>query len=118
MNVLLTRRITVADFLVQRGFPADWPYGSPLGKVAADIYRQTYRREPGRALRWINGHVRWVMAYEPSEAHVITAAWERYGRYAGHRPAPVVRSHLAPAYWPGNDAMRWRPTSGPLRSHP
>ncbi|GHA01200.1 hypothetical protein ACFOOM_12340 [Streptomyces echinoruber] len=119
MNTLLTRRITVADYLTQRGLPADWRYASPLGRAAAAIYRQLYRREPARALRWINGHVRQVCAYDPSEAHVLTAAWEQYGCTAGLRPVPTARFGWAPVDWVvGIDAMRWRPTDGPMRSHP
>ncbi|MER5909552.1 hypothetical protein ABT124_03350 [Streptomyces sp. NPDC001982] len=117
--MLTHRRITVAEYLVQRGLPADWRFGSPLGRVAAQIYRQTYRREPGRAFRFINGRFRRVMAYLPSETHVLTAAWDRYGCTAGHRPARTVRAARTPAAWPGSvDAMRWTPSGGPIRSHP
>jgi hypothetical protein len=113
----MQRRITVAEFLVRQGLPADWRFGSPLGRVAAEIYRNTYRREPGRAFRWINGRFRRVMAYRPSEAHVITAAWERYGSTAGHRPAP--RPRPAVTTWRGSgDSMSWWPSDAPTRSHP
>jgi hypothetical protein len=113
------RRTTVAEYLVQRGLPADWRFGSPLGRIAAQIYRQTYGREPGRAFRLINGRFRRVMAYRPSETHVLTAAWERYGCTAGQRPAPVIRTPRPEPVWHGSgDAMRWTPPSGPLRSHP
>lgn len=119
MQGQLIRRITVAEYLVGRGLPADWRYGSPLGRVAAQIYRQTYGREPGKAFRWINGRPRRVMAYGPAEVHVLTAAWERYGCTAGHRPSPVVRTRRAPYVWPTSvDAMRWTPAAGPVRSHP
>ncbi|MFI5973560.1 hypothetical protein [Streptomyces sp. NPDC051452] len=119
MSVLVSRRITVAEYLVQRGLPADWRYGSPLGRVAAEIYRQSYRREPGRAFRWINGRFRKVMAYRPEETHVLRAAWDRYGRTAGHRhipAAPTVRPHRAT--FVSGDAMRWTPGNGPVRNHP
>jgi len=119
MNASINRRITVAEYLVQRGLPADWRYGSPLGRVAAEIYRQTYRREPGKAFRWINGHVRTVMTYQPSEAHILTAAWDRYGCTAGRRPAPVVRTSRPTTEWAASgDSMRWTPSRGSLRSHP
>ncbi|GAB2714651.1 hypothetical protein [Streptomyces bullii] len=119
MNSQLSRRITVAEYLGQRGLPADWRYGSPFGRVAAEIYRDTYRREPGRAFRFINGRFRRVMAYRPSEAHVLTAAWDRYGRFAEHRPARVVRANRTPYVGlTSADAMRWTPTGGPVRSHP
>jgi hypothetical protein len=119
MHTLPARRTTVAEYLVQRGLPADWRYGSPLGRVAAEIYRQTYRREPGRAWRFINGRFRRVMAYLPSETHVLTAAWGRYGCTAGRRTARVVRTHRPAPGWVGSvDAMRWTPAPGPIRSHP
>ncbi|WP_329214877.1 hypothetical protein OG352_05420 [Streptomyces sp. NBC_01485] len=119
MNAPIIRRITVAEYLVQRGLPADWRYGSPLGRVAAEIYRQTYRREPGKAFRWINGRFRTVMTYQPSETHILTTAWERYGCIAGRRRAPVVRTSRPTTAWAGSgDAMRWTPSPGPLRSHP
>ncbi|MGW0582400.1 hypothetical protein ACWD25_42205 [Streptomyces sp. NPDC002920] len=113
------RRITIAEFLVRRGLPADWRYGSPLGRIAAQIYRETYGREPGRAFRWINGRFRRVMAYQPSEAHVLTAAWDQYGCTAGRRPAPVTRTPRTARVWAGSgDSMRWTPDKGPIRSHP
>ncbi|MFJ8153917.1 hypothetical protein [Streptomyces sp. NPDC094468] len=115
----MIRRTTVAEFLIRRGLPADWRFGSPLGRVAARIYRQTYGREPGTALRFINGRFRRVMAYRPDETHVLTAAWDRYGCTAGSRPAPVSRPRPADTAWRGSgDSMRWLPTGGPLRSHP
>jgi hypothetical protein len=113
------RRTTVAEYLVQRGLPADWRFGSPLGRVAAEIYRQAYRREPSKAWRFINGRFRRVMAYQSSEAHVLTAAWDRYGCTAGHRPTRVIRTRRTVPDWAGSgDAMRWRPSGGPIRSHP
>lgn len=119
MSVLVNRRITVAEYLVRRDLPADWRYGSWLGRVAAEIYRDTYRREPSRAFRFINGRFRRVMAYRPSEAHVLIAAWDRYGSFAEDRPAPVVRTRSIPApRLTSGDAMRWTPTSAPVRSHP
>lgn len=119
MHALPARRITIADYLVQRGLPADWRFGSPLGRVAADIYRQTYHHEPSKAWRLINGRFRRVMAYLPSEKHILTDAWDRYGCDAGQQPTPTIPTRR-PAYDPpvSIDAMRWRPTSGPLRSHP
>ncbi|MFF8406945.1 hypothetical protein ACF06P_35630 [Streptomyces sp. NPDC015684] len=119
MSALLSRRITVAEYLVQRGLPADWRFGSPLGRVAAEIYRDNYRCEPGRAYRWINGRFRRVMAYRPEETHVLTAAWDRYGRTAGQRRAPVApaRRPYANSFVSG-DAMRWTPSNAPIRSHP
>jgi hypothetical protein len=119
MNAQFSRRVTVAEYLVQRGLPADWRYGSWLGRVAAEIYRDTYRREPSRAFRFINGRFRRVMAYAPAERHVLTEAWDRYGRYAEARPAPVVRTRHVPApRLTSGDAMRWTPSRGPVRSHP
>ncbi|MFJ2004773.1 hypothetical protein [Streptomyces chartreusis] len=116
---VIVRRTTVAEYLVQRGLPADWRYGSPLGRVAAQIYRQTYGREPGKAFRFINGRFRRVMAYWPTEAHVLAAAWEHYGCTAGLAPAPVTRTVRRRADWSGSgDSMRWTPTPGPLCSHP
>ncbi|MGP4085462.1 hypothetical protein [Streptomyces sp. KR55] len=115
----MNRRITVAEYLVRRGLPADWNYGSPLGRVAARIYRQTYGREPGRAWRFINGRFRQVMTYAPGEQHVLARAWELYGCTAGRAPAPVVRPRRTPTpRLTSVDAMRWTPTRGPLRSHP
>lgn len=116
----MNRRITVAEFLVRRGLPADWPYGSPLGRLAARLYRQTYGREPGRAFRMINGRFREVMTYAPGEQHVLTRAWDLYGstagRYSAPRPAPAQRRE--PAWCGSSDAMRWTPPTGPMRSHP
>lgn len=119
MRLLPTRRITIAEYLTQRGLPADWRFGSPLGRVAAEIYRQTYHHEPSTAWQFINGRFRRVMAYLPSETHVLADAWDRYGHTAGQQPAPVTRAHHTRPVWPGSgDAMRWRPTGGPIRSHP
>jgi hypothetical protein len=112
------RRITVAEYLAGRGLPADWRYGSPLGRVAAQIYRQTYRREPSKAWRLINGRFRRVMAYRPSETHVLAAAWDRYGCTAGQRPARVVRTRPVPAWAGSFDSMRWTPSDAPIRNHP
>lgn len=122
MTVQISRRITVADYLAQRGLPADWRFGSPLGRVAAEIYRRTYGREPGRALRLLNGRFRPVMTYQPSEAHVLTAAWDCYGRTADQftaRTPAARRTRTAPAApFVSGDAMRWTPTGSPVRSHP
>jgi hypothetical protein len=119
MNAQLSRRVTVAEYLVQRGLPADWRFGSWLGRMAAEIYRDTYRREPSKAFRFINGHVCPVMAYGPAERHVLTEAWDRYGSFAERRPAPVARTRYVPApRLTSGDAMRWTPTSRPVRSHP
>lgn len=119
MQVQFSRRITVAEYLVLRGLPADWRFGSWLGRVAAEIYRATYRREPSKAFRLIDGRFYEVMAYAPGERHVLAEAWERNGRYADGRPAPVVRTRpvSAPRLTSG-DAMRWTPSAGPVRSHP
>ncbi|WND33991.1 hypothetical protein RI578_06645 [Streptomyces sp. BB1-1-1] len=118
----MNRRITVAEFLVRRGLPADWAYGSPLGRVAARIYRATYGREPARAFQFINGHFRPVMTYAPDEEHVLAQAWEQYGCTAGryvYRPRPATRAPRTGPVWHGSgDAMRWTPPTGPLRSHP
>lgn len=119
MFVLPSRRTTVAEYLVRRGLPADWRFRSPLGRVAAEIYRQTYRREPGKAWQFINGRFRRVMAYLPSEAHVLTAAWDQYGSTAGHRPPRAARTPRPTRGWAGSaDSMRWTPTGGPVRAHP
>ncbi|MET9122973.1 hypothetical protein [Streptomyces sp. NPDC004528] len=116
MNALVSRRITVAEFLVTRGLPADWRYGSPLGRIAAQIYRDTYRREPSRAFRWINGGVRRVMAYTPAERHVLAQAWDRYPRTTPQAPAAPRRR---PVHVPvSGDAMRWTPGDAPVRNHP
>ncbi|MCQ9178564.1 hypothetical protein KMT30_05875 [Streptomyces sp. IBSBF 2953] len=119
MNVQISRRITIAEYLAQRGLPADWRFGSPLGRLAAEIYRRTYGREPGRAFRLLNGRFRPVMTYEPSETHVLTAAWEQYGCTADLPPVQPGRA-VSPTgvRMPSGDAMRWTPTSGRLRSHP
>ncbi|MCC9154876.1 hypothetical protein LZP81_30960 [Streptomyces parvulus] len=118
----MNRRITVAEYLIRRGLPADWQFGSPLGRVAARIYRTTYHREPGRAFRLINGRFREVMTYTPAEQHVLTEAWESYGSTAGRiaaRPRPAAPARRTGPTWHGSgDAMRWTPPSGPLRNHP
>ncbi|MFJ2719409.1 hypothetical protein [Streptomyces sp. NPDC087437] len=114
----MNRRITVAEYLVRRGLPADWKYGSPLGRVAAQIYRQAYGREPGHAWRLINGRFRQVMTYQPGEQHVLTRAWEEYGCTAARPRAVAPASRPAPVWRGSGDAMRWTPTDGPLRSHP
>ncbi|MCX3059583.1 hypothetical protein [Streptomyces beihaiensis] len=116
MSVFPARRTTVAEYLVRRGLPADWRFGSPLGRVAADIYRRTYRHEPGKAFRFINGRFRRVMAYQPAEAHVLAEAWDRYGRTAEIRAARPV--HVPAPRLVSGDAMRWTPTNTPVRSHP
>jgi hypothetical protein len=118
MSVLVSRRVTVAEYLVRHGLPADWQYGSPYGRVAAEIYRSTYRREPLRAFRWINGRFRRVMAYRPFEAHVLAIAWEQYGCTAGRRPIRTVAPPRASPGWTSADAMRWTSSDGPIRSHP
>ncbi|MET9081419.1 hypothetical protein ABZX77_05860 [Streptomyces sp. NPDC004237] len=117
--IVVSHKVTVAEFLVCRGLPADWRFGSPLGRVAAQIYRQTYGAEPGRAFRFINGRFRKVMAYRPSEAHVLIAAWDRYGSTAGRRAAPAPRPRHTGTTWRGSgDSMRWTPTDAPMRGHP
>lgn len=116
MNVQLKRAVTVADYLEQRGLPADWRFGSWLGRVAAEIYRDTYRREPCKAFRVINERTRPVMAYATSERHVLAEAWDAYGRHAENRLAPAVRPALPRLT--SIDAMRWTPDTGPVRSHP
>ncbi|MFI6249010.1 hypothetical protein, partial [Streptomyces sp. NPDC051016] len=119
MNVVISHKVTVAEFLVCRDLPADWRFGSPLGRVAAEIYRQTYGREPGRAFRFINGRFRKVMAYRPSEAHVLIAAWDRYGSTAGRRPAPAPRPRPTRAARPGcGHNVRWGPPARPQRGPP
>lgn len=118
MQALPARRTTVAEYLVRQGFPADWRFGSPLGRVAAEIYRHTYRREPSRAWRFINGRFRRVMAYRPTETHILTAAWEQYGRTAGQAPTRTATRPRTSAALVSGDAMRWTPNSGPVRSHP
>lgn len=116
----MNRRITIAEYLVRRGLPADWRYGSPLGRVAARIYRATYGREPGCAFRLINGRFRQVMTYAPGEQHVLAEAWEAYGCTAGrYVPRPAAPARRTGPVWRGSgDAMRWTPAPGPLRSHP
>jgi hypothetical protein len=116
MNALVSRKVTVAEYLVQRDLPADWRFGSPFGRVAARIYRTTYRTEPSRAFQFINGRFRRVMAYRQSELHVLAAAWAQYGSTAAARPAPAPRP--APVVRFSGDAMRWTPDAGPVRSHP
>lgn len=116
-------RTTVATFLTRNGLPADWRYASPLGRVAADIYRRTYGREPGTTWQLIHGKFRTVMAYSPSERHVLTEAWQQYTP-GPDRPTPRPRTVLgridrALADWYGSgDSMRWQPAPGPLRPHP
>lgn len=120
-------RITVAEYLVQRGLPADWRYASPFGRIAAETYRAAYHREPRKAFRFINGRFRRVMAYRPSEVHVLQTAWDRYPRTnpaavpAQRRTVrqTVARIDRALNDWSGSgDAMRWRPASEPLTRHP
>lgn len=107
---LVNRKITVAEYLTQRDLPADWRYGSPFGRIAAEIYRSTYRREPQHAFRWINGRFRRVMAYSLPERHVLAQAWSQYRRTTeATRPAPQPVS---------SDAMRWTPSTHPVRNHP
>ncbi|WP_327377986.1 hypothetical protein OG393_30910 [Streptomyces sp. NBC_01216] len=88
MKPQLSRRITVAEYLVRQGLPADWRYASAYGRAAARVYRQTYRREPGKAFRMIGLRFYRVMAYRPAEAHVLVAAWDQYPRTAS-LPVPV-----------------------------
>ncbi|MFF3848013.1 hypothetical protein [Streptomyces sp. NPDC002328] len=115
----ISRRITVAEFLVRRGLPADWPYGSPLGRVAARLYREAYGHEPSTAFRVIHGRFRRVMAYRSTETHILTSAWELYGSTAGQFAARPAQTRRTPAGWPGSaDSMRWTPPGGPVRSHP
>ncbi|MFD4258204.1 hypothetical protein ACFWR9_11375 [Streptomyces sp. NPDC058534] len=120
----MSRRITVSEYLVRRGLPADWTYRSPLGRAAARIYRATYGREPGHTLQLIHGRFRPVMAYSPGEQHVLTEAWEQYGSTAGrytYRPrpaAPAPARRTGPAWHGSGDSMRWTPPTGPTRSHP
>ncbi|MEI5520697.1 hypothetical protein WB388_08790 [Streptomyces brasiliscabiei] len=116
MNVQLNRAVTVADYLVQRGLPADWRFGSWLGRIAAEIYRDTYRREPYKAFRVINDHVRPVCAYADGERHVLAEAWDAYGHYAENRPTPAARPALPQLT--SIDAMRWTPDTEPTPSHP
>lgn len=75
-------KITVAEYLARQGLPADWRYASPFGRVTAETYRAAYRREPRKAFRLINGRFRRVMAYRPSERHVLATAWGIYPRTA------------------------------------
>ncbi|MHC3474666.1 hypothetical protein ACYF6T_39055 [Streptomyces sp. 7R007] len=124
MTVSLLHPITIADYLTRHGLPADWRFGSPLGRIAAELYRDTYRREPRKAWRLINGHRRQVMAYTPDEEHILAEAWRRYPRTSQpaeeRQPRTVLqRIDQALSDWAGSvDSMRWRPTGGPLRSHP
>ncbi|WP_137991237.1 hypothetical protein [Streptomyces vilmorinianum] len=82
MKVQFTRRITVADYLAERGLPGDWRYASAYGRTVARVYRDTYRREPGKAFRLIGLRFYRVMAYRPTEAHVLADAWTLYPRTA------------------------------------
>lgn len=124
MAVSLIRPITVADYFARRGLPYDWAFRSPLGRIAAELYRDTYRHEPRKARQMINGRRRLVMAYTPDEEHILAEAWRRYPRT--HQPTrqPEPRTVLgridrALADWAGSgDSMRWRPTNGPMRAHP
>lgn len=119
-------KTTVAEYLASRGLPADWRYASPFGRIAAQIYRSRYHREPRRAFRLINGRFRRVMAYRPSEVHVMATAWDRYPRTnpnaacwssPGRTVARIDRALRD--YSVSNDAMRWRPSSEPItRNHP
>lgn len=115
---VISHKVTVAEFLVCRGLPADWRFGSPLGRVAAQIYRQTYGCEPGHAFRFINGRFRRVMAYRATEAHVLLTAWDRYGSTAGHRPATAPGQRPVIAWRGSGDSMRWWPSAAATRSHP
>ncbi|MEU7403822.1 hypothetical protein [Streptomyces sp. NPDC044948] len=119
----MSRRITITEYLVRRGLPADWAYRSPLGRAAARIYRATYGREPGHALQLIHGRFRPVMAYTPSEQHVLAEAWEAYGSTAGRyayrpRPAASTPRPTGPVWHGSGDAMRWTPPPGPTPNHP
>ncbi|MFJ4828479.1 hypothetical protein ACIP79_00850 [Streptomyces sp. NPDC088747] len=115
-------KTTVAEYLASRGLPADWRYASPFGRLAAETYRAHYHREPRRAFRFINGRFRRVMAYRPSEVHVMATAWDRYPR-TNPAAVPAPRRTLAridrelSAYVSG-DAMRWQPGSEPISNHP
>ncbi|HET6636808.1 MAG TPA: hypothetical protein VFH77_17455 [Streptomyces sp.] len=115
-------RSTVATLLRQQGLPTDWRYASPLGKVAADIYRRTYRREPGTTWQLINGRLRTVMAYSPTERHVLTQAWQQYTPGPDRPTAPhdvLSRIDRTLTDWRGSvDSMRWQPAHGPMRPHP
>ncbi|MEO3978803.1 hypothetical protein [Streptomyces sp. CAU 1734] len=82
MKGLFSRKITVAEYLVMRGLPADWRFASPYGRTAAAIYRHAFQCEPGRAWRLINGRFRPVMAYRVSEISVLVEAWQTYPRTA------------------------------------
>ncbi|MFE0104467.1 hypothetical protein [Streptomyces sp. NPDC059009] len=75
-------RVTVADYLAAQGLPADWRFASAFGRVAAEMFRQDYGREPSLAFQLINGHFRSVMAYRLYEVHVLATAWETYPRTA------------------------------------
>lgn len=107
VSQIVTRRITVAEYLTTRDLPADWQYASPFGRVAAETFRSIYHREPGKAFRLINGRFRKVMAYRASELHVLDIAWRRYPRTG------------ACQVWHGSsDAMQWTPSPAPLTRHP
>lgn len=109
-------KITVAEYLVTRGLPANWRYASPLGRIAAETYRAAYGREPRHAFRLINGRFRRVMAYRASERHVLATAWETYPRT---NPAiPSQRRTIDRVLAVSGDAMRWTPDSAPLTRHP
>lgn len=94
----LIHRITVAEYLAMRGVPAGWwPYASPLGRLAAAIYRALYGKEPGKAHMFINGKFRPVMAYEVDELHILDTAWalyERTAELAGSTPEPPATDVL------------------------
>ncbi|QES45177.1 hypothetical protein DEJ49_33080 [Streptomyces venezuelae] len=118
-------KTTVAEYLVTRGLPATWCYASPFGRIAAETYRSTYRREPRHAFRLINGRFRRVMAYRASERHVLDTAWEIYPRCTDPSAAvPSPRRTVARIdrvlndYSVSGDAMRWQPGNQPLTRHP
>ena len=93
----LIHRITVAEYLATRGMPASWRYASPYGRTVAATYRTLYRAEPGKALLFINGKFRPVMAYAVDEVHVLDAAWDLYLRtapLAGSTPEPSATDLL------------------------
>ncbi|MFF0183472.1 hypothetical protein [Streptomyces sp. NPDC005244] len=119
-------KLTVAEYLSRRGLPADWRYASPFGRLAAEIYRAAYRREPRKAFRLINGRFRRVMAYRPSEVHVMATAWDRYPRTnpaavpAPRRSSPrrtLARIDRELNAYVSGDAMRWVPSSEPITRH-
>lgn len=120
-------KLTVAEYLSRRGLPADWRYASPFGRIAAETYRARYHREPRHAFRLINGRFRRVMAYRPSEVHVMATAWDRYPRTnpaavpAQRRPSPrrtLARIDRELSAYVSCDAMRWQPTSELPARHP